>query len=323
MLHVQKRALRRRGRQNTWTIIVIDRLTLYTPEESFNASRRFHGSISLAGVGDNVRALLGLPVILGLLGQTPPPGGDTAAESGARLEFMKKSLVIYDIHARDDRGTKLRLQAEPVLRFTNPVGGSQDGAVFLWLGEADRPAVAVQIYWNPRQVWLEEFSSLSTVPLIAKSAEGRDWCPGKGGVSFKPVPDAPKRAQTADRRFRQMRAIAEGFSAEHVYKGVTRNKLRLLTKPLARFGKPAVDEPDGALFCFAHGTDPEVLLLLESQPGKDGPEWQYAFAPMTSFAVSASWKGKEIWSLPPQANGSARDAKNTFHVRRVLLEGDD
>jgi hypothetical protein len=266
---------------------------------------------------------LELPLILGLLGQAPAPDGDALAGAKARLEFMKKSLSSYNINTIDDRGARFRLRAEPVLRFTNPVGGSKDGAVFLWLGEGDRPAVAVQIYSNPQQIWLEEFSSLSTGPLVAKSAAGRDWRPSTGGVSYKPVPDAPKPAETPERRLRQMRTMAGDFSAEHIYKAVTRNQLRLLTKPFARYGKPDLDAQDGALFCFAHGTDPEVLLMLESRPGKDGPEWQYAFAPMTTFAVSASWKGKEIWSLPAQANGSARDPSNTFNVRRVLVQSGD
>ncbi len=37
--------------------------------------------------------------------------------------------------------------------------------------------------------------------------------------------------------------------------------------------------------------------MLEVRPGKDGPEWQYAFAPMTSHAVKGYWKGKIVWEL--------------------------
>jgi hypothetical protein len=77
---------------------------------------------------------------------------------------------------------------------------------------------------------------------------------------------------------------------------------------------------DGALFCFALGTDPEALLMLESRPGKDGPEWQFAFAPMTGFALNAFWKGTKIWTKPAEGNGSARSPSNTFHIRRVLVE---
>jgi hypothetical protein len=254
------------------------------------------------------------------MGQAPPKGADAATDSRARLEFMKKCMATHDIRALDDRGTRFQLQAEPVLRFTNPIGGSRDGALFLWLGEGGRPAVAAQIYWNPQQVWIEEFSSLCTSPLIGESADGRDWRTSEPGVSFKPVPDAPKPAQTADRRLRQMRELAEGFSAEHFYKGTTWNQLRLLTKPFARYGKPGSAPEDGALFCYTHGTDPEVLLMLESRRSQDVAEWQYAFAPVTGFAINASWRGKEVWSLPARNNGPAWNSSNTFYARRVSVE---
>jgi hypothetical protein len=61
-------------------------------------------------------------------------------------------------------------------------------------------------------------------------------------------------------------------------------------------------------------------LMLESRPGKDGPQWQFAFAPMTGFALNASWKGKRIWSKSAEGNGSARNPSNTFYIRRVLVE---
>ena len=108
------------------------------------------------------------------------PGRRLTCRFKARLEFMKKSMASHDVHALDDRGTKFRFQAEPVLRFTNPVGGSRDGAMFLWLGEGDRPAVAAQIYWNPQQVWIEEFSSLSTSPLDCEISRWTRLEPVKG-----------------------------------------------------------------------------------------------------------------------------------------------
>ncbi len=261
-----------------------------------------------------------IAMVVGACGQARPPDGDSAADFKVRLEFMKKTMARNDISALDDAGTKFRLQAEPVLRFTNPVGGSRDGAMFLWLGEGDRPAVAAQIYWNPQQVWMEEFSSLCPHPLVAKSADGRDWRTSQGGVSFAPVPGASKPAETAEKRQRQMRELATGFSAEHFYKGKTRNQLRLLTKPFARYGKPESEVEDGALFCFAYGTDPEVLLMLESRAGHEGRAWHYAFAPMTGFALNTFWKGKEVWSLPPRNNGPAWNPSNTFYGRRVSVE---
>jgi hypothetical protein len=235
---------------------------------------------------------------------------------------MKKTMASNDVQALDDHDTRFQFHAEPVLRFTNPVGGSRDGAVFLWLGEGGRPAVAAQMYWNPQQVWMEEFSSLCTGPVVAKTTDGREWRTSQAGVSFKPVPAAPRPADTAERRLRQMRELAEGFSAEHFYKGRMWNKLRLLTKPFARYGKPGSEVEDGTLFCLAHGTDPEVLLMLEARPGQNGLEWHFALAPMTGFAINAFWKGKEVWSLPRRNNGPAWDPNNTFYARRVLVESE-
>jgi hypothetical protein len=104
-----------------------------------------------------------------------------------------------------------------VLRFTNPVSGSRDGAVFLWLGEAGRPVVAAQLYWNARRVWIEKFSWLCTSPLVAKSTDGREWRTARAGVSFEPLANAPRPAATAAQRLRQMRQLADRVGAEHFY----------------------------------------------------------------------------------------------------------
>ena len=95
--------------------------------------------------------------------------------------------------------------------------------------------------------------------------------------------------------------------------------LRLLPKPLSRYDRPGPAPIDGALFSFVLTTDPQVLLILEVRSGSAGPEWQYAFARLTTFAVKGSWKGREVWSLPP-CFGLARQADQTFHIRSIYRE---
>jgi len=260
-------------------------------------------------------------LIMALAGQQAPAESEFPESATVRLDVMKGSLASYSLHASENQKDIYRVRSEPVLRFTNPVGGMKDGAVFLWVDGTERPAAAVQVYWTARQQrLLQEFSSLSTDPMVADSAEGPVWRPAKAGVTFKSVPDAPRPAVTATQRLRQMHSIAEGFRAEHFYYRKVWNTLRLLSKPFARYGKEGSEIEDGALFCFAQGTEPEVLLMLEAHSGNAGPEWQYAFAPLTAFEVKASRKGIEVWSKPPQANGSAKDPNNTFHVRRYRQE---
>jgi hypothetical protein len=236
-------------------------------------------------------------LIIGLLAQLPP-AGEGKEDRAARLEFMKTTLATYDLHAAGNRTSKFRLQPEPVLRFTNPVGFSQDGAIFFWLGEDGRPEAAVQAFLMRGGSWVHDFTSLSTGPLVAEVKSGPAWSPSRGGVEFKPVPGAPKPAEAAEPRLRQMRDLAQGFAVSDDFRDQGWQVLRPMPRPFARYGKPGTSLVDGAVFCFALGTDPEAYLLLEARAGKDGPEWQYAFAPQTSYALKASWKGQEVWSLP-------------------------
>jgi hypothetical protein len=268
-------------------------------------------------------SLLALPVLLTLLGQaqTPKTDADPAA-AAARLEFMKKAVSAHTLHPLGDPKITYRLQAEPVLRFTNTVGTAKDGAVFLWLGEADRPEAAVQIFLHRDGFWFQEFTSLSTEPLDA----GPAWKPSRSGLEFQPVPGAPKPADTADQRLRQMRALTRQCNIDVHHEQKTWNNLRVLTKPLARYGKAGAGAGagagskviDGALFAYVLTTDPEAYLVLEVRQGKDGPEWQYAFAPESIYALRASWDGREVWSLPYREAWTNRNAP--YYVYRFARE---
>jgi hypothetical protein len=93
--------------------------------------------------------------------------------------------------------------------------------------------------------------------------------------------------------------MAEEFSATDDFLGLRWSKLRLLPKPWHRYRNAGSGVEEGALFAFAIGTDPEVFLMIESRPNPAGGfRWEYALAPMTSFEVKVSWKGKEVWTLP-------------------------
>ena len=52
----------------------------------------------------------------------------------------------------------------------------------------------------------------------------------------------------------------------------------------------------GALFAFVQGTDPEVLLLIESRRDDAGAAWKYGLARMTSRALAARHNDQEVWT---------------------------
>ena len=249
--------------------------------------------------------LLTLAIALSVVGQAgKPEDGDAAA----RLAIMKESLSIPTLTAADDPKLVYRLKADPVLRFNNSVGAVSDGAVFVWVDADDRPVVAVQVYKTTKGKWEHAFSSLSTTPLHL----GGIWEPARAGVLFKPIPGAPKPADTAEQRLRQMRALAKDFGATMDLDFKTTHSLRMLSTPLVRYGKAGSGVLEGALYAFALTTDPEVYLLIEARTGKDGPEWQYAFAPEASAPIQCSLKGTPVWDF--SADSRIFDPREPYFV---------
>jgi hypothetical protein len=257
-------------------------------------------------------AALGLSLVLGLLSQAKEPAVDTKDDDApARLAYMKDSVTPYSVRPIESGAAPFKLQPEPMFRLNNAVSGVKDGAIFLWTGDLGRPEAAIQVFRIPNGWWLHEFTSLSTGPFVTRAGSTVAWRPSRPGLEFKPVPEAPKPGATPEQRLRQMSAMARDFSADDNFESKAWNTLRLLPRPLLRYGKAGAKVEDGALFGFVLGTDPEVFLMLEARPGKDGLEWQYALAPMTCYQVKGSWKGKEVWALPLRL--PADDPAGTFY----------
>src|SRR4029077_20582690 len=119
---------------------------------------------------------------------------------------------------------------------------------------------------------------------------------------------------TERQRLAQMRAIAEEYQAIDDFEATKRRwQLRLLSKPIARYAVPDKGIIDGALFAFAHGTDPEVFLLLEAHRTEAGAEWQIGFAPMTAYAVEVSRHEKVVWN--EKYRESPKDPRESFFIR--------
>src|SRR5688572_27005563 len=124
------------------------------------------------------------------------------------------------------------------------------------------------------------------------------WEPNRGGVNIKPFPEAPVPANTPVKRLAQMRELAGRFTASDEFEGRPRSDaLRLLTKPLVRFGRDGSETLDGALFVHAHGTDPELMIVLEARQADGGYRWHYGLAPMTGYALKASLGDKPVWEV--------------------------
>lgn len=223
----------------------------------------------------------------------------SSQQSAKRLEFMKRSVKGYQFLLAPDYEEKLIVEPEPLLRFTNPVSGLQDGGFFVWKSQAGRPMVGAQVFLTKDNLWIHEFQSLAPVAFRVTSNDKTFWQPNRAGVKVTQFPEAPPPAKTAVARLAQMRQMAERFIASDEFEGRPKSdSLRMLSKPLLRFGQDGSETLDGALFVHAHGTDPELMVVLEALKGDDGYHWHYALAPMTGYALQASLDDKVIWQVP-------------------------
>jgi hypothetical protein len=154
-----------------------------------------------------------------------------------------------------------------------------------------------------KNVWMHEFQSLSESSFGVDWNGRTVWAPMQAGVTFRLAPEGGPPDNSPVRRLRQMRAVAESFTAsvEFQYEGTSHYELRILPRPLHRYGSAEGSVVDGTLWAFVQGTNPEVLLLVETRPAPDSTlRWHYAFAAMTSYPAEAKYNGKSVWKVDRQ-----------------------
>jgi len=79
-----------------------------------------------------------------------------------------------------------------------------------------------------------------------------------------------------------------------------------MDQPLHRFADPDHGLVDGALFSFAAGTNPEVLLLLECRQERSGElAWHYGCARMSSANCEAKIGDTIVWSCSSEGRWDA------------------
>ncbi|MGH7130311.1 MAG: hypothetical protein ACREIV_17205, partial [Planctomycetaceae bacterium] len=198
--------------------------------------------------------------------------------------YFRELAASYRIVPESTPQRPLTLLEPPVLRWSQPVRGGDDGALYVWLKDGEPAVVGTMFCWPHRdgyRVVVNEFHSLLAEPLTAFRGEAEAWSPREKGIEWKSFDDAPPPAKTAALRLVQMRRLADRFRGENLDDSTGQTwKLRLLRQPLYRFDRSEAAEPkqgstlDGALFTLASGTDPEILVLIAARTKEDQHQWQ-------------------------------------------------
>jgi len=234
-----------------------------------------------------------LVVARGLLADDPP-----AAEASRWQSYFRQIASEYAMTTGGEKPRELKLLDQPIMKWSQPVRGGDDGSIFLWLDEK-RPAVIGAFFIWPHASRghgvSHELHTLADDPLKGVWKE-RTWTPPANSIRREPVPDAPAPAKSAKLRDFELRRLARRFTATSENRQGQTWQLRLLPHPIYRYdGETAESVGLGALFGFVEGTDLEIVLLLEARAMGDGPRWHFGFARLSDLRLKVRRDEQTVW----------------------------
>lgn len=245
--------------------------------------------------------VLGISVAIASRADETEEAAAQAKEQREReIEQLTRLVPDYTFRENGDAAEPFELMTQPLLRWSNPVRKTRDGAVYLWL-DRGRPAVIMSAFWSSDTEYKHEFQSLHQQSFTGRLDGEVVWAPREEGVEFAAVPGAPNVASHAQLRLIQMRKIAAAHRGSIGAVEEPQEQLRLLSQPLYRYKDPQQTPGlvDGAIFALVQTTDPEILVLLEARENSAGAaRWYMAFARMSRWKLHVRRSGETVWSVP-------------------------
>jgi hypothetical protein len=212
----------------------------------------------------------------------------------------------------DDKWTKAKRLEKPLLYYGDPTRDNDRGSLWAW-GEKGRPVALLELYQNAndRTRWVYAVCNTSGRKLRAERNRAAWWRENESASELKDVPAAPAPASDGPQRQRQLKALAQKFTAHQFWDpNNTRYELRRLERPLHSYRDEANGLLDGALYIFANGTNPEIVLFLEARANaadKTKFTWQFATGRLAHAELHLEYDGKEVFDAPRGNRISASD----------------
>ncbi len=221
-----------------------------------------------------------------------------AEEERYTTEMFRKYFADEVTHYKITmNGKLLAFQDQPLIFWQNTERQQDQGALYQWTHNG-KPCVLISIFtyeYSGKVYCRHETISLADEPLEATFKGKIVWSPKTPGVTWKEcqmaVPETPAR------RLIQMRAFAREFTAELTMSNNKTSHLNLMPQPLLRYEAPGDGVIDGAIFSFAVGTDPELLLVIETRKGSDGTLAMF-YSPVRSHyhQLELRHQGNVVWT---------------------------
>ena len=238
----------------------------------------------------------------------------------ARMKVMTRHAQALKLTESD---RPVPLLAEPIFRYDDKARGIQDSTIWAW-GPRGRPSAVLKLEVNPARPtdrhWLYGIVSLSPKPIKVEGNDGWQWSASGPGLVLHDLAGAPPPAATESLRLSQMKRLSRRFEAYEYSGPHGRLQLRILAHPIHRYADPSVALVDGAIFGFAYGTNPDLLLVIEATRQRDAaPKWQYAVARLGAGKLFLNIDRKEVWSETGTGIPASKETyMNRFERDRVI-----
>ena len=223
-------------------------------------------------------------------------GAERLEEMRRRAQALNASLV------NNGKRERVELVQEPLLRYSDPARETSDGSLWVW-GRKGRPVALLSLFYEPlgtgRIRMVYELVSLSRTPVVVDAGPRWTWTPRNSGLEIQAFPEAPEPAATSAARLRQMKQLAQRFTASERSTQGEEYQLRLLPQPIHRYDDTDAGLVDGSFFVFAYGTNPEILLVIECQRRESSPAtWQYGAARLSVAELTLKVDDHEVYHEP-------------------------
>lgn len=221
----------------------------------------------------------------------------------AKLRAAEIHVQKLELRAADDAARQIERVDQPLLSFGDPARVYSDGTLWAW-GDKGRP-VAVMELWQDRQalglLWIHTLTLTSPRRATLTTPSSQRWQPAELPPKPTVFAEAPSPAPKASSRLRQFKELARRFTAyEHFDPDNSRVELRLLVQPVHRYSDPGSNLQDGAIFILAHGTNPEIVLMIEAMGETVATSrWHYNVLRSTHAETHVQLDGHEVWQCPP------------------------
>lgn len=197
-----------------------------------------------------------------------------------------------------DGGEMVELSDRPLLTYGDAARANKNGTLWAF-GKTGRPLAVLELYqgMEPNAPWVHAITLTGTDGVKMISPSGVTWSPQTTQIEptpFSGVADPDAKQST---RLRQMKDMARKFTAHEFWDPKnSRFELRLLVQPVLRYRDAEKKVHDAAMFVLAHGTNPEVILLIEAVGEKlEESRWHYSLARLGSAEMHVELEGSEVW----------------------------